>query len=160
MTALWRIGGDAGLDGRGAEKASARWHTAGPGKRVVYLSEHPALALVENLVNLQYSAAVWPESYQLIRAETDPKAILPLEPEVRLTNGWRDHIETTRSIGDAWLAEGSSPLLRVPSAAVPESFNYLFNPRHPHADLIKLIWHRRLKYDHRLFRLMPVAGGR
>ena len=42
----------------------------------------------------------------------------------------------TRTIGGTWLAGGSTALLRVPSAIVPETFNVLLNPAHPDAKRI------------------------
>ncbi len=41
---LWRISNHDDLVGLGGEKADGRWHSAARGKRIVYLSEHPALA--------------------------------------------------------------------------------------------------------------------
>ena len=34
----------------------------------------------------------------------------------------------TRDLGTAWLKKNESVLLRVPSAIVPETVDYLFNP--------------------------------
>jgi RES domain-containing protein len=36
----------------------------------------------------------------------------------------------TRSLGTAWLRKKQSVLLRVPSAIVPETSNFVFNPLH------------------------------
>jgi RES domain-containing protein len=38
---------------------------------------------------------------------------------------------STKAVGDAWLASGTSVALRVPSVIVPDESNYLLNPRHP-----------------------------
>lgn len=35
--------------------------------------------------------------------------------------------------GTAWLRQNKGVLLQVPSAIVPETANYLFNPRHTYA---------------------------
>jgi RES domain-containing protein len=55
-----------------------------------------------------------------------------------LARGWVDRAEVTRDLGSAWLKRGSSVLLRVPSALVPETFNYLLNPLHPDARLFEI----------------------
>ena len=51
MGVLWRISNRCDLEGVGGEKADGRWHTAARVKRIVYLSEHPAVALLEVLAN-------------------------------------------------------------------------------------------------------------
>ena len=64
---LWRISIFADLKGLAGERSNGRWHTAAPDKRIVYLAEHPALALVETLVNLNDSAQELSDKYQLIK---------------------------------------------------------------------------------------------
>ncbi len=54
----------------------------------------------------------------------------------KLPLNWADGLETTREIGSAWLRSQRSALLRVPSALVPATFNYLLNPLH--ADAVRL----------------------
>ena len=53
-----------------------------------------------------------------------------------LAKDWPEKSEVTRTIGGTWLAGGSTALLRVPSAIVPETFNVLLNPAHPDAKRI------------------------
>jgi hypothetical protein len=63
---LWRISSHGDLTGLGGEKTDGSWHTAARGKRLVYLSEHPALALIEALANLQGDPKLFPDTYQLL----------------------------------------------------------------------------------------------
>jgi RES domain-containing protein len=51
---------------------------------------------------------------------------------------WREHPEVTRAIGDAWLAASETPLARVPSAILPQTWNYLLNPEHPDAKQVQV----------------------
>ncbi|MGO9271661.1 MAG: RES family NAD+ phosphorylase [Terriglobia bacterium] len=46
---------------------------------------------------------------------------------------WRTRLEATCDPESAWLRKNDSVLLQVPSAIVPETANFLFNPRHPDA---------------------------
>jgi len=48
-----------------------------------------------------------------------------------------ENTQATRATADAWLAQGSTALLAVPSAIVPETFNVLLNPAHP--DAVRII---------------------
>ena len=66
MKTLWRVSNHCDLDGLGGEKADGRWHTAARGKRIVYLSDSPAGALLESLANLKGNPELFPEKYQLL----------------------------------------------------------------------------------------------
>jgi RES domain-containing protein len=150
---FWRISNYADLSGIGAEIADGRWHTAAPEKRMLYLAEHPAVALVENLASLDGDPAFFPEHFQLVRM-TIPNG--PTAREVtskQLVRIDSQNLSSTQAIGDAWLAAKTSALLRVPSIPSPESWNYLLNPLHPDAAALKIDWARTITYDRRLFQL-------
>jgi RES domain-containing protein len=146
------------LAGFGGEKGSARWHTAAPGKRIVYLAEHPAASLLETLVNLKGNPQFFPESFRLLKVKAaENVSMLMLAPEL-LSENWRDNKDETRSLGDRWLNERHSALLAVPSAPSPESTNYLLNPLHQEAEGVAIEWYKRIKYDKRLFHFSTEPG--
>ncbi|WP_035348719.1 RES family NAD+ phosphorylase [Edaphobacter aggregans] len=153
MRTLWRISRHSDLEGLGGEKTEGRWHTAGRGKRIVYLAEHPALALVEVLVNLRGTPEFFPESYRLMKIHVaDGTSTDAVAPE-NLNPSWREDSKSTQMLGDAWLEGSYSALLAVPSAPSPESTNYLLNPRHSDASRVTVEWSRWIAYDQRLFRV-------
>ena len=148
---LWRISLYTSLGGLGAEFDNGRWHSRAPEKRMVYLAEHPAVALVENLANLDGDPAFFPDYFQLLRitasdavtpSHLTAKQVATIDPQ---------NPAATRALGDAWLTARTSALLRVPSIPSPESWNYLLNPLHPDAKKIKLDWTKHITYDKRLF---------
>lgn len=149
---LWRISNHNDLSGLGGERADGRWHTAARGKRVVYLSEHPAVALVETLVILRGNAALFPEKFQLLRL------LVPDPVDVQEVGAVKDleSLGETQSVGDKWLASGRSAILRVPSVPSPESWNYLLNPQHPKVFGVAIEWARSITYNRRLFRIREV----
>jgi len=150
---LWRISEFLDLSGIGAEFASARWHTRAEDKRLVYLAEHPAVALVETLVNLRGNTRLYPDTFQLLKITASKNvSSIDLAPQELASIDPQD-ITTTQRIGDAWLAAKSSALLRVPSIPSPESWNYLLNPLHPEASSLTIEWARKITYDRRLFHL-------
>ncbi len=55
-----------------------------------------------------------------------------------LPTNWADDIGVTQGVGDHWLSEKRSLLLKVPSMLVPETWNVLVNPEHPDAALLKI----------------------
>jgi RES domain-containing protein len=150
---LWRISNFASLSGIGAEFESGRWHTAAAGKRMVYLSEHPAVALIENLVSLDGDPRFIQSHFQLLKVSSPdgieakqlaPKQLASIDPQ---------DLASSQSIGDRWLAVQTTALLRVPSIPSPESWNYLLNPLHADASALKLDWAKHITYDRRLFQL-------
>ncbi len=126
---LWRISAFADLTGRGGLLASGRWHHAG--RPVVYLAESPAAAMLEVLVHLEIDAEDIPDNLLLLRVEVADDT--PLQTSGVLPEQWEENVAHTRQIGDSWLSAGETLLLAVPSAIMPHTTNYLFNPVHPAA---------------------------
>jgi len=153
MKALWRISRHDDLQGLGGERSDGRWHSAAKGKRIVYLSEHPALALIEVLANLKGNPRLFPDSYRLMMIAVEERLWSKARKTGPLPEDWRDTFDHTRQIGDAWLAARNSALLIVPSAPSPESSNYLLNPLHPDAKNLLVEWSKWVSYDKRLFHL-------
>jgi len=146
---LWRISNYADLYGIGGTKVEGRWHNKGI--PIVYLSESPALAMLEALVNFELSPDEVPENYQLLEVDCpEPSMISDLNSKA-LSDDWTQDKTLTRNIGDQWLTSMSSGLLKVPSAVVPYGFNYLLNPRHPASTKMKIESVREHPYDPRLF---------
>jgi len=129
---LWRISNHADLSGEGGLRASGRWHSKG--RRVVYLADHPASALIEIMVHLEIDAEDLPSHYQLLGIDVPDDIAIPTVDA--LPCDWREQAMLTRSLGDAWLRGGTTALLRVPSAIVPDASNYLFNPAH--SDIVRI----------------------
>lgn len=145
---LWRISNQLSLAGDGGLRASARWHTRG--RRVVYCAENPAAALLEILVHFEIEIRDLPVRYRLLKIEVPEDARLGRVSPHDLPHDWLENTEVTRTIGDGWLATGSTPLLSVPSAIVPETMNVLLNPAHPDAARIIVVQTREHVIDPRL----------
>ncbi|HEX7359286.1 MAG TPA: RES family NAD+ phosphorylase [Bryobacteraceae bacterium] len=122
---LYRVSNHANLEGKGGELADGRWHTQQVGRRIVYLSDHPALCLLEMLVHLNEESRL-PDSYQLLSVNVPDRLIEKL-PQTALVPGWQYDIPATQRIGNAWLASRKGGLL-VPSVVAPLSMNCLLNP--------------------------------
>jgi RES domain-containing protein len=145
---LWRISNYADLTGTGGLKAAGRWHNRGI--PIVYLGESVALAMLETLVHFELAPDEVPDSFQLLTVVTEEGiAIAQLSQDVLMAD-WQNDQDYTRAIGDEWLMSASSALLKIPSAIIPESYNYLLNPRHVDADKIQIESVRHCPFDQRL----------
>jgi RES domain-containing protein len=153
MMRLWRISSHASLSGDGGLYASGRWHTRG---RIVYLADHPASALLEVMVHLEIDAEDLPTHYQLLGVDVPDDLKSDARDESALPADWREQPALSRALGDTWLREGATALLRVPSAIVPESANYLLNPAHADATRISIASAVRAAFDPRLMSFVGV----
>jgi RES domain-containing protein len=122
---LWRISRHRGLSGEGGLKAAGRWHYAG--HSIVYLAGSPAAALLEVCVHTSANDA--PPEFTLLKIEGPDLEVSVIRAE-DLPEDWTTHLELTRDLGMAWLRKKEGVLLQVPSAILPETANYLFNPTH------------------------------
>jgi RES domain-containing protein len=147
MPFLWRISNHPSLSGEGGLHFSARWHTAG--RRIVYLAESPAGAMVEALVHLELDETDWPRAYHLLQVEYPAGlSVETLKPTP--AKSWKTSLAATRKLGDEWLSSGRSALARVPSAILPETWNILLNPDHPDSKRVTMVRAIRAEYDPRL----------
>jgi RES domain-containing protein len=142
---LWRISRHRDLSGAGGLKVPGRWHHAG--HRVVYLAENPAAALLEVCVHT--SASDIPPDFVLLKIE-GPNMNPPAVSLADLPPGWPSRLDLTRNLGAAWLVSAASLLLKVPSALVPETTNFLLNPTHPNARRFRISQSYTYPFDARL----------
>jgi RES domain-containing protein len=156
---IWRISNHPDLRGLGSLRASARWHTKG--REIVYCAEAPTGALLEALVHLEVdSLEALPRSYQLLRILLPDEVPLEEVAPASLPSDWKRRTLLTRSIGDAWLAAGTTVALRVPSAVAPHAFNVLLNPHLLRGTGIRATARSRYPFDTRLFKVVERAGPR
>jgi RES domain-containing protein len=150
-TLAWRITREPYVDlsGMGAKKNGGRWNS--PGVDAVYLSSDPALSVVEVLVHLDLPPELIPDDYVLMKVDLSDLTNAPLT--TWLEDGPTAVLEQTesRAAGNQWIAEGRTPLFRVPSAIVPESFNLILNPLHSKSVTMSAVSYRPFSFDSRFF---------
>ena len=146
---VWRLArlAHVKLDGEGARLAGGRWNSRG--RAAVYASTRLSLAALELLVHTDVPL-VPPD---LIACEIEIPDDVGMETVELgdLPKGWRapGH-PACRAIGDTWIAEEQTAVLRVPSAVVPEEWNVIINPRHRGAKGIEVVRRRPFTFDARL----------
>ena len=119
---------DTAFDGEGARRFGGRWNSKG--QPAVYVASSESLAVLEVLVHLGRREPL--PRYALFQVWIPAETIVHLDDNA-LPPNWRDPIPpaATAEIGDAWLANGKSLALAVPSVVVPREVNYMLNPAHP-----------------------------
>jgi RES domain-containing protein len=133
----------ADLTGDGARLYGGRWNS--PGRPVVYLADHPALAALEVRVHLDLPFELVPADFVLMQVEV-PAAVVSDGDAPANTIAW----------GNAWLTEAETATVRVPSVLIPYAWNVLLNPRHLDATKAKILGIQPFQFDPRLWR--PLAG--
>jgi RES domain-containing protein len=148
---LWRISNHGDLSGEGGRLAEGRWNHLG--RRVVYLAEHPALALLETLVHLEVDAEDMPSTFRLLTVDVPDDVGFDVWQERDLDSihpDWRQNGETTRSLAEEFFAQERYALMRVPSVLVPSAYNALLNPAHPDAGRARIVSNVAVDFDRRL----------
>jgi RES domain-containing protein len=67
----------------------------------------------------------------------------------RLGTGWSASVARPRAIGNIWLSKAETAVFQVPSALVPETWNYLLNPLHVDALLFSIEQSYEYPFDER-----------
>jgi len=116
---------------------AGRWN--GNGRKVIYCAESVAIAFLENMVRRQ-GVGFNADFKTMILEIPDTLEIQEIEAS-DLPAGWRQFTDYSKCqpIGNAWYDDGNIPVLKVPSAVLPESFNYVINSLHPDFKQVKLI---------------------
>ncbi|MBC7689411.1 MAG: RES family NAD+ phosphorylase [Aquabacterium sp.] len=127
---------------------SGRWN--GSGRKIIYCAESIPLAFLENMVRRQ--GVGFNDNFKTMILEIpdnfEVQEILPKD----LPSGWRRFTDYSKCqpIGNKWYDEGLALVLKVPSAVLPEAFNYVVNATHPGFKNIKLLQVTDLIPDERI----------
>jgi RES domain-containing protein len=116
----------------------------------VYASEHLSLAILEVLVHLQRPQAIG--GFDVFEVTIPDGLVEHVDPR-KLPKDWRTYPAplALQLLGDRWAKELRSPVLRVPSAVVPEEHNLVLNPLHPKFTKLAIGKPRALNADSRVF---------
>ena len=102
------------------------------------------------LVQQELAVDELPRTYRLLKIEAPDNVSMKTVDATTLPRNWRDNVAVTRRLGDTWLEQGSSTLLRVPCVIVPDTYNVLLNPAHKDRRRIKIVEATDHPFDRRL----------
>jgi RES domain-containing protein len=140
---VWRldkqkyVDNDSCCSGNGAAISPGRWN--GKDKKVLYTASNIALAFLEFYINIDpikiQEGTFQPRIVQIYLDGLSYEEVSISE----LPNKWRireeptdpTYLTTLQRLGLEWLQMLKTPILKVPSAVIPNEFNYLINPDHP-----------------------------
>jgi RES domain-containing protein len=137
------------LSGKGAALTGNRWNSKGT--ELIYCADSRALAMAEVAVHL--SLSILPKDYVMVEIDIPGEVSIKSISMEDLPDRWNSfpHINSTQFIGDQFIQNRRSCVLKVPSAVVPGDYNYLINPAHQDFSAIKIVSSVDFPFDHRLF---------
>jgi RES domain-containing protein len=154
MIRSWRlikaVYADDAFAGEGARRGGGRWNSKGV--RMVYTSGSLSLATLEVMVHTPFYSTL--KNYVCIPIDFDPGFSLSIRLEDLPDNWQTDPIpQSVKEVGDRWIHNYESVILKVPSAIIPVDYNYLINPLHQ--DFSKVIVHspQKFAFDPRILKV-------
>jgi len=126
----------------------ARWNSAG--NYCIYTSGTRALACLENIVHR--SGEGLSEMFRTMVIEIPFSIRMEIFDTKKLPDNWQaaENYFITQRLGDEWLRRNERAVMKVPSAIIPQEFNYLVNPRHRDFKKIKLKKVELFQFDARI----------
>ena len=131
-----------------ASGLEGRWNKEG--YKVVYCAESIALAFLENMVRRQ--GIGFNDDFKIMFIEVPDSLTVAEIKTDDLDKGWRDVRDYTKcqEVGNRWYEEGKVPILKVPSAVLPQAYNYVINTLHTDYSKIELLQTTDLIPDERI----------
>lgn len=131
-----------------ASGMKGRWNSAG--NKVIYAAESAPLAFLENMVRRQ--GVGFNDDFKTMVIHIPSHASMEIVQAADLESGWRDPNDYSQCqpLGDKWFDAGKSLALKVPSAIMPEAFNYVINTMHPDYHQVELVAVTTLVPDERI----------
>ena len=94
-----------------------------------------------------------PSDYKIISINIPDSINILILPKNKLPDDWNTipHSRSTQNIGDNFIRQNKSAVIKVPSAVVPGDFNYLINTDHDDLKEITIVNIESFMFDSRLF---------
>ncbi|MCB0819612.1 MAG: RES family NAD+ phosphorylase [Bacteroidetes bacterium] len=127
-----------------------RWNK--PGEFVIYASQSRALATLEMVAR---RSMIMPGKldYKMMVIQVEDSASVQEISQAQLPASWNalSKYPTLQELGSGWYQSQNTLLLKVPSAIIPEEFNFVINTLHPEFESrLKLIQTSDYFWDQRL----------
>jgi RES domain-containing protein len=126
----------------------ARWNSKDV--KMIYTAQSKALACLENVVHRNSNGLQ--QNFKALLIEIPDSISMEEIKEINLMTGWQhfENMPYTQSLGNQWIREAKSVILKVPSAIIKGEFNYLLNPAHGEYRAIRLLKSEPFEFDSRI----------
>lgn len=131
---------------------AGRWNSEN--ERMVYTGGSASLSCLEVLAH-KNGASLSSGKFSMAVIDIEDHLLIEefkLHDLQKLNADWFSvlHYPITQKLGNQWLSDMSSAVLKVPSAIVDREYNYLLNPAHPEFSKIKVLDVTPFNFDSRL----------
>ena len=136
------------LSGTGSRIYGGRWNS--PGIPAVYTSGSKSLAVLESLTSSPPN--ILKNYFSILTIKIGGKFFIDEILEKNLPKDWNVFPAPAWLVrlGDKWLKEGKSLLVKLPSAIISSESNYVINPAHVDFKKVKIIFIEKLELDKRI----------
>jgi RES domain-containing protein len=117
---------------------------------MIYTASSKSLACLENAVHR--SQAGLNQLFNVMTIECPDHLPIKTINLKDLASNWADYdqMRISQHIGEKWIKESETAILRVPSSIIDEEINYLLNPEHEDFKQIRLIKSQPFTFDKRI----------
>jgi len=131
-----------------ASGRAARWNPNDVD--VIYTAGSRSLACLENVVHRNQIGLDNP--FQVMTIEIPDDLYVMSVDLSKLPEDWTAYpnMPITQALGEQWVQQAKSSLLKVPSSIIPAESNYLINPKHADFRFIKLLKSDPFVFDKRI----------
>jgi RES domain-containing protein len=125
----------------------ARWNSRG--NFIIYTAQSRALACLENLVHR--SGEGNNALFKVMVIEVPDSIKVDVVDIKTLKKDWYAiaNYAYCQSIGNQWVIDAKTAVMKIPSAVIKQEYNYLLNPNHPDFKKIKLSGTEPFNFDER-----------
>jgi len=126
----------------------ARWNSKGT--HIIYTASTRALACLENLVHR--SGEGLNQQFRITEIFIPDHITIKQISKAKLSDGWHqmNSYHHCQKIGDEWIEDAESLLMKVPSSIIRDESNILINPHHPEFSTIEVQNITPFSFDDRL----------
>jgi len=133
-----------------ASGRASRWNSNG--YFMLYAASTRALACLENMVHRRSIGS--DDRFRVTLIDIPDDVHIKQINKNKLPANWQEYANYTfcQVLGNTWLKENKTAVLRVPSSIITEEYNYLLNPQHPDFPRIKVRSTEKFTFDERLLK--------
>lgn len=137
---------------RAGSGVDGRWNLNG--QYVIYTGGSMALSCLEKLAHSSGTSLYAGDFSVTIFEVPDelPVKEITIDELVKINAAWQKVINypITQNMGNKWLQQHETAILKVPSAIIDLEYNYLFNPAHADFEKVKIAAINKFTFDNRL----------